>query len=143
MSSLVDEAGTPLAEVSEFLEPISVEGLAGFRRRVLVNPAADAPSELRMRIPTPSSASSIATFGSAADSGDQRQWRVFLRENGVYECIRSCGDTASVVSDSPEGHAELFEQTGLTPGSLGFFAVEHVFSTTWSERVRDQLRALP
>jgi mono/diheme cytochrome c family protein len=141
-SSLVDAAGTELALVTELFEPIAEPGLAGFRREVVVTARQAAPLRLRMRIPTPRSARLIASFESTAVPGDQREWHVWLREDGVYECIRSWGETASVAPASGQGQAQLVEQTGLAPGAPGFFAIEHVFATTWSDQVRDRLRSL-
>jgi hypothetical protein len=153
-STLSLDDGTSVADVEETIEVVSRRTVDGFSRRFLVsNFSPDHRHEsLRIHVPTPDQAELVESIDPTIDRPNDEwvpvvTWRVFKRQDGVYECMGLLLATKKNSGPMPEVQGALGRpevEIRIPDNSPPFFRMSMVttvtvFSTNWSPETRAEL----
>ena len=132
--------------IEEDVRSIERDPLHGFRQELHVP---DLPSEpLHVRIARPAPAQLVASVEVAAEEPgrEKKCWRVFLRPDGVYECIgitlstRVEGGMPVLIESDDRMEAAVVADGGSGPRVGGSrVVIDRLFSNAWSDSIRRSL----
>jgi mono/diheme cytochrome c family protein len=146
LDSELTAEGRRVVLIEEDLRAIERGPLHGFRDELHIPDLPSEPLHVRIARPTPARLVASLEVVTAEPEREKTSWRIFLRPDGVYECVglvlstRVEGGLPVLVESDDRMEAVVVADggSGLKPGGSRI-VIERLFSSAWSDSMRRAL----